>query len=184
MNFIGDLSRQDAWVLEEYGHRCPRILEFGAGGSTQIFAQCQPTVLISVETAQEWIDKTKKNLARYQPCTDPVFVRYASHPRQEYDLIFVDGVWDLRWDFAQTTWPLLHKNGVMIFHDTRRWFDAHNVFDLAKMYWNEIDKIYMNLDDSNCSIIHKRPKVEYVNWNYSEGKPLWMYGQGDPPEGE
>ncbi len=184
MNFIGDLSRQDADVLEEYGHRSPRILEFGAGGSTQIFAQCQPMFLISVETAQVWIDRTKKNLARFQPCTDPIFVQYDEHPIQEFDLIFVDGFWDLRLDFARKTWPLLRRNGVMIFHDTRRSFDAENVFKIAKTYWDEVGKIYMNLDDSNCSVIYKCPKVKYENWNETEGKEPWMYGQGDPPEGE
>lgn len=184
MQFIGDLSEQDANVLQHFGSRAPRILEFGAGGSTQIFAQCQPSVLISVETAQEWVDKTKKNIERYQPCTDPVFVQYGSHPRQEYDLIFVDGVWDFRLDFAKSTWPLLATDGVMIFHDTRRWFDAHNVFDVAKVFWDEIDQINLNYVDSNCAVVKKCKKVEYVNWNYSEGKPLWAYGIGEIPEGE
>lgn len=182
MNFIGDLSKQDAEVLQHFGFRAPRILEFGAGGSTQIFAQCQPDVLVSVETSQEWIDKTKKNIERYQPCTDPVFVQFGSHPRSTYDLIFVDGVWDLRNDFAKSTWPLLDQNGVMIFHDTRRWFDAHNVLDVAKTYWDEIDQINLNYVNSNCAIIKKCKKVEYVNWNETEGKPIWMYGIGDPPE--
>lgn len=184
MEFIGDLSKQDANVLQHFGSRAPRILEFGAGGSTQIFAQCQPSVLISVETSQEWVDKTKKNIERYQPCTDPVFVQYGSHPRQEYDLIFVDGVWDFRLDFAKSTWPLLATDGVMIFHDTRRWFDAHNVFDVAKVFWDEIDQINLNYVDSNCAVVKKCKKVEYVNWNYSEGKPLWAYGIGEIPEGE
>lgn len=184
MEFIGDLSKQDANVLQHFGSRALRILEFGAGGSTQIFAQCQPKVLITVETAQEWVEKTKKNIERYQPCTDPVFVQYGSHPRQEYDLIFVDGVWDFRLDFAKSTWPLLATDGVMIFHDTRRWFDAHNVFDVAKVFWDEIDQINLNYVDSNCAVVKKCKKVEYVNWNYSEGKPLWAYGIGEIPEGE
>lgn len=184
MNFIGDLSREDADVLEYFGRRSPRILEFGAGGSTQIFAQCQPEVLISVETAQEWVEKTKKNIERYRPCTDPIFVQYGSHPRQQYDLIFVDGIWDLRLDFAKTVWPLLENECVMIFHDTRRWFDAHNAFDLAKVFWDEVDTIHMNHINSNCSIVQKRKKVEYVNWNETEGKPKWAYGIGDIPEGE
>lgn len=182
MDFIGDLSIEDASVLEFFGMTSPRILEFGAGGSTQLFAQCQPSVLISVETSQEWIDKTKRNIQRVQPCTDPVFVQYGSHPRSTYDLIFVDGVWDFRLNFAKSTWPLLEKDGVMIFHDTRRWFDAHNVFDMAKVFWDEIDSIEMNYVNSNCAVIQKREKVEYVNWNYSEGKPLWAYGIGEPPE--
>lgn len=181
--FIGDLSLADAAVLEFFGSQAPKILEFGSGGSTQIFAQCQPSVLISVETSQEWIDKTKRNIERFQPCTDPVFVTYGSHPRQEYDLIFVDGVWDLRRDFAQTTWPLLRVGGQMIFHDTRRWFDAENVMLTAKMFYDEVDTICMNFDNSNCSIITKREKIKYVNWNETEGKPKWAYGAEDMPEG-
>lgn len=183
MRFIGDLSHEDAVVLEFYGLVSPRILEFGAGGSTQIFAQCMPEVLISVETSQEWIDKTKRNIERFRPCTDPVFVQYGSHPRHEYDLIFVDGVWDLRRDFAQSTWPLLRVGGQMIFHDTRRWFDAENALLTAKVYFDEVDTIHMNTDNSNCTVLTKRDKIEYVNWNESEGKPAWMYGIGDIPEG-
>jgi len=182
MKFIGDLSLEDAHILEWYGSRATRILEFGAGGSTQIFAQCNPEVLISVETSQEWINKTKKNIERVRPCADPIFVAFGSHPRQEYDLIFVDGMWDLRKDFAQSTWPLLSKNGCMIFHDTRRWFDAENVMMTAKMFFDEVHSIQMNEENSNCAVIQKRPKLEYVNWNYSEGKPLWAYGIGEAPE--
>lgn len=182
MNFIGDLSKEDAIVLEFYGLVSPMILEFGAGGSTQIFAQCMPELLISVETSQEWINKTKRNIERFRPCTDPVFVQYGSHPRQEYDLIFVDGVWDLRKDFAQSTWPLLKVGGQMIFHDTRRWFDAENALLTAKMYFDEVDTIHMNTDNSNCTVLRKRTKIEYVNWNLSEGKPAWAYGIGNPPE--
>lgn len=183
INFIGDLSIQDALVIEWFGSQSKRILEFGAGGSTQIFAQCLPDVLISVETAPEWIEKTKRNIERYESVTRPVFTSYGSHPRQEYDLIFVDGVWDLRRDFAQQTWPLLKVGGQMIFHDTRRWFDAENVMLTAKMYFDEVDSIHMNIDDSNCTIVSKCKKVEYVNWNETEGKPVWAYGIGDPPEG-
>lgn len=183
VKFIGDLSLEDASILEFFGSQSKSILEFGAGGSTQIFAQCQPDVLISVETAQEWIDKTKRNIERFRPCTDPVFVQYGSHPRQDYDLIFVDGVWDLRRDFAQSTWPLLKVGGQMIFHDTRRWFDAENVLLTAKMFYDEVDTVHLNIGDSNCSTISKRDKVNYVDWNKSEGKPAWMYGRGDPPEG-
>jgi len=183
MDFIGDLSREDAGILEWYGQRAPRILEFGAGGSTQIFAQCEPDVLISVETAPEWVEKTKKNIAQYSPVTQPIFVTYGSHPRQEYDLIFVDGIWGLRKDFAQTTWPLLANHGWMIFHDTRRSFDAENVFTVARMFYDEVLKIEVNEEQSNCTVVHKRPRLEYVDWNKSEGKPAWAYGIGDPPEG-
>lgn len=182
INFIGDLSKEDAGILEWFGSQSKKILEFGAGGSTQIFAQCMPEVLISVETSQEWIDKTKRNIERFRPCTDPVFVSFGSHPHHQYDLIFVDGVWDLRKTFAQATWPLLKVGGHMIFHDTRRSFDAQNVFLTTMMYFDEISSIVMNVDNSNCTVVTKEEKIEYVNWNHSEGKPLWMYGIGDPPE--
>lgn len=181
--FIGDLSKEDALLLQQFGEASSKILEFGAGGSTQIFAQCKPDVLISVETAPQWVEKTKNNIKRYKNVTEPVFVGYGSHPHHSYDLIFVDGVWDLREGFAKSTWPLLADNGVMIFHDTRRWFDAENVFKVAKIYWDEIRTIHLNHEDTNCTVIRKRQKVSYVNWNDTEGKPKWAYGIGDAPEG-
>ena len=44
IDFVGDLSIQDAKVLLDYASKAQRILEFGVGGSTQIFAQCNPSV--------------------------------------------------------------------------------------------------------------------------------------------
>lgn len=181
MEFIGDLSENDADLLESYANSFSKILEFGSGGSTQIFAQCLPKVLVSVETDPFWIERTIKNLEMFEEKTNPVFVPYDAYPVQEYDLIFVDGVWDKRLDFAIKTWPLLDKHGVMIFHDTRRWFDAENAFRLCAKFYDEIDCVIVNENDSNCTIIMKCPRIEYVNWNETEGKPKWAYGIGEKP---
>ncbi len=61
MNYIGDLSQQDAQILASYAGSANRILEFGVGASTQIFAQCAPpgATLTSVDTSKDWIEKTR-----------------------------------------------------------------------------------------------------------------------------
>lgn len=184
MKFIGDLSEADAELLIRYGEEAEVILEFGAGGSTQIFAQCRPEIFVSVETEPMWVRKTCANLEKFDNLiTWPTFAKYGEHSEQKYDLIFVDGVWDKRLDFALKTWPLLASYGHMIFHDTRRWFDAENAFKVCAMAHNEIDYVSVNENNSNCTVIKKRKKIEYENWNETEGKPAWAYGNGEPPDG-
>lgn len=176
IKFLGDLSIQDAKILVEYGSKSKKILEFGVGGSTQIFSQCKPELLVSVETSQYWIDITKTRLSKLTDIVSPVFVNYDEHPKDKYDLIFVDGVDDLRKEFAINTWELLNVNGVMIFHDTRRFADFSNATWVAQLHWNEITKIDVNFNDSNMTIIHKKEHQPYVNWQEAENKPAWAYG--------
>jgi hypothetical protein len=33
---------------------------------------------------------------------------------------------------------------------------------------------------SNISVIKKKVREPYVNWNHTEGKPLWSYGGFGP----
>lgn len=185
IRFIGDLSKEDAELLFHLSMKHFNILEFGAGGSTQIFAQGLPQNLWSVETDPEWIGKTKANLALLPKKTDPVFLPFGEFPKRQVDLIFVDGVWAMRLNFALSAWPLLAPDGIMVFHDTRRWFDAQNVFSVCNRYSNEVQTVDMNLWDTNCSIVRKRMRTaEYVNWNESEGKPKWAYGAEENPTGK
>lgn len=174
--FIGDLSIQDAKTLIHFGKQSKNILEFGAGGSTQLFAQCNPVNLITVETDPDWIDRTKLRLEQLTNITQPQFVNFDQHPIIKYDLIFVDGVIDLRKQFAEQTWKLLTPNGVMLFHDTRREYDFFMLADFVKLHFNSVRTIDINAEDSNISVIYKKPHQPYVNWNFAESKPLWAYG--------
>lgn len=182
--FIGDLSLQDADVLACFGKQAKRILEFGVGGSTQIFAQCKPALLYCVETDPEWIGLTRKRLDLLSDKTNPVFFMYNNlleiTKDQKYDLVFVDGVDNLRRDFAIKTWDALAVGGVMVFHDTRRPQDFQNVAWVAQLFFNEISRIYVNAVasnsvSSNVSVIVKKQHEPYVNWNYEENKQLSDY---------
>lgn len=176
IKFIGDLSVEDAKVLVELGKKAKVILEFGVGGSTQIFAQCKPKTLVSVETDPSWISLTQKRLSQLSDITHPAFVNYGQHPNNQYDLIFVDGVDHLRKQFAIDTWSQLTVNGVMVFHDTRRFQDFANAAWIAQLYFNEISRVDVNVNNSNLTVIYKKEHQPYVNWNYTEGKPFWAYG--------
>jgi hypothetical protein len=185
IRFIGDLSLEDADVLAKYGKQASSILEFGVGGSTQIFAQCIPNSLISVDTDESWVDATNHKLFQIDEKIAPVFLMY-DEPLyiDRYDLIFVDGLSSLRLDFAQKTWEKLNAGGVMIFHDTRRFEYFKDVAWIAQLYFNEIENIEINAKasndkSSNMTVIKKKQAEPYVNWNYTEGKPLWAYGTQD-----
>lgn len=185
VKYVGDLSKADAWVLAHYGWKASKILEFGAGASTQIFAQCNPKRMISIETAPVWAARTEQNLEKLGVKSRVEFRDICNMPKGKFDLIFVDGIWEKRLDFAMKTWSLLNKDGVMIFHDTRRWFDVGNVLRIATTFNSEIETIELNKVDgdgmpSNCTVIHKREKILYENWNEVEEKEPWMWGDGEP----
>lgn len=176
IKFIGDLSIADAKVLVELGQRYKTILEFGVGGSTQIFAQCKPQKLVSVETDPRWVQITQQRLKQLVDVTEPIFFEYGKHPQDTFDLIFVDGVDHLRKQFAIDTWQQLVIGGVMVFHDTRRFQDFVNAAWVAQLFFKEISRIEVNVNNSNMTVIHKQQYQPYENWNYAEGKPLWAYG--------
>ena len=183
IKFIGDLSIEDAWSLADMAQG-RRVLEFGSGGSTQIFAQVAKLVT-SVETDPTWIARTKDNLALLGEHAPVEFVPFDLFTcRAEYDVIFVDGVPDKRLEFAQATWPCLSKGGSMIFHDTRRFEYFREAAWVMQLHFSEISTVLINENDSNLTLIGKRDEpLHYVNWNDVEGKPLWAYGKADRPEG-
>jgi len=183
VKFIGDLSLQDADVLAKYARQSSSILEFGTGGSTQIIAQCNTGINISIETDPEWIAVTQRRLTQLD-ATPVEFYSYAdlsiATQNKTFDLIFVDGVDYLRREFAINMWPLLNINGVMIFHDTRRFNDFQNAAWVAQLFFNEISSIDVNAiasngKSSNMTILHKKVNEPYENWNQTEDKPLWAY---------
>jgi spermidine synthase len=184
IKFIGDLSLEDADILAGYARNARSILEFGAGGSTQIFAQFTADHIISVETDQSWITLTETRLKKLDKIVD--FIPYTTQFNQTFDMIFVDGVDHLRRDFAIETWKYLKSNGIMVFHDTRRFQDFQNAAWIAQLYFNEIKRIDVNAPasngaTSNMTILHKKQHEPYVNWNDEENKPEWAYGR---PDGE
>jgi hypothetical protein len=186
--FIGDLSRADAELLEQYAVRARSVLEFGVGGSTHIIAQSirAGAVFVSVDTDRSWIDVTEERLRRLGVAERCRFLDYegwmgaatAASPR--FDLIFDDGVDAHRRAFALEAWPLLEPGGFMIFHDTRRFADFVNVAWVAQSYFEEVEDVYFNqrvgLVSSNMSVIRKKAREPYVDWRGVEGKEPWMYG--------
>jgi len=189
--FVGDLSLQDADILAKYAKQSKSILEFGVGGSTQIFAQSLPDYILSLETNPDWVKLTQEKLDMIENKADVVFCNeetIGQHMQDKmFDLIFVDGVGELRLEFAMQTWEFLSPGGVMIFHDTRRGGDFINLANVAAKFYTEVQRIDVNEAasngiTSNTSIIHKKIKEEYVNWNYEENKPLWAYGAEPMPK--
>jgi hypothetical protein len=188
IRYVGDLSRSDASCLHSFGIGADSILEFGSGASTQIFAQCNPRYLVSVETNTYWVEATKQNLDALNLSKYVQFADFDNFPSFPYKVIFVDGIWEKRAEFAMKAWPMLAEDGVMIFHDTRRSFDVENVCLILKNHWSEITNISVNYTPvtekkpSNCTVIRKGPKLAYENWNEVEGKEPWMWGQGKPSQ--
>jgi predicted O-methyltransferase YrrM len=177
IDFVGDLSIQDAKVLLDYASKAQRILEFGVGGSTQIFAQCNPSVLLSVETDEKWAQITKDKIASDFPnATPPLFMGYTTNFLCDFDLVFVDGIGNKRFEFALNTWRSLRANGCMLFHDTRRANDFANVMRVAQNYYEDLEHILVNTNDSNITVLKKRfAPLKYENWNFVEGLPQSAY---------
>lgn len=186
LEFVGDLSIHDAKMLWSLGCDSKAILEFGVGGSTQIFAQCSPPQgLTSVETDPAWIERTKDNLAliSHTDWIAPRFIPYDFFTGGTFDLIFVDGVPSKRLEFAQRAWPMLSVGGKMVFHDTRRFEYFREAAWIIQSFFNEVCHVEVNPQDTNLTIIEKDEPRFYENWNMTEGKPLWAYGAEPMPEG-
>lgn len=183
--YIGDLSRADAALLHRFGFNAFRILEFGCGASTQIFAAYTNGTVDSVETDPAWIDKTKRNLGALAIPKPVAFHAYARFVPKSYDLIFVDGIDQLRRAFAFLTWPHLEAGGFMLFHDTRRTkphgqsttSDIENALSTACEFSPEVDRVVLNQDGSNITVLTKRSApLRYEDWNAVEGRTLEQIG--------
>lgn len=184
--FIGDLSLQDADIICYLADNYGRVLEFGVGGSTQLFAQGHGIGrLVCVETDPAWTALTKERLGMLDINVQPKFHSYEDLslilPNEKFDVIFVDGVDHLRLEFACKAWDSLLPGGIMLFHDTRRAQDFKNVAWVAQLHFDEIEAIEINRPGSdhkpsNMTLIYKNnAPVKYENWNYTEDKPLSAY---------
>lgn len=183
IDYVGDLSRNDAALLRDLGSESTCALEFGAGASTQILAHYCGKV-DCVETDARWIDKTAARLAALGIADRVAFHPFGQMPIKAYDIIFVDGADELRRRFALMAWECLALDGLMIFHDTRRTTthgmsgttDMQNALAVIALNAFEISRVEFNWQDSNCTVIWKREPLPYVDWNIAEGRSLAQIG--------
>ena len=192
MKFIGDLSSQDAALLERYASSANSVLEFGVGGSTQIIAQAisPQASFTSLDTDPKWIEITQGHLSRLgvgARCRMLPYAPWIANPQpSSFDLIFNDGLNTLRRDFAFLSFPLLAVGGVMLFHDTRRSRDVRCVLDIVETFFEEIENVHLNERiqgaSSNITVLRKKTREPYVDWNLAERRPPWAYGLGEVPE--
>lgn len=182
--YIGDLSTNDAKVLKLCAENSSAILEFGVGASTQVLRHYSTGPMVSVETMQEWIDRTRANFNLVEVKGEVDFRGYNDDIKGRYDFIFVDGHKSLRKEFALRTWRYLRYGGAMAFHDTRKDYHIDYVGDIIKEYFRQIESIGVNFLESNITIIRKRKELKYENWNQTESRPSWQYGRGQFNEEE
>lgn len=187
MNFIGDLSCEDANLLAKYARTANSILEFGAGGSTQIIAMSKPenAKFLCVETDQKWIDRTRSNLSDIGLLSAVEFVEFEKWvfqvPGVNYDMIFVDGYKPIRESFFRRWFPWLKVGGHILVHDTRRLGDLRYLLKCCLEFWMEVDTIQINAENSNISVVTKRHCLPHRNWTQSECREQWESGHEPPP---
>jgi len=181
IEYIGDISKADALVLKELAENATAILEFGCGASTQVMSVYTKNRIISIDTSQEWIDKTIGIIHLLNIKNEPSFYLYNEYfdliNSCSFDLIFNDGVNTLRREFALRTWQFLKVGGIMAFHDTRRQPDAENVTVLLNKVYNEVNNIQCNYQHSNITLIRKKEKELWQNWQIVEEKAYWQLGR-------
>ena len=185
--YIGDISKNDASVLARLASGALRILEFGPGASTQVMRHhaSDETQMISTDHNQEWLDHQNGLLSEVGVKGVVQFVNYKSWRQvarslAPYDLILDDGDDSLRFDFAIGAWDLLAVGGTLLFHDTRRYWEPHcdvqNVCRFIFTKWADIERVDINVDDSNLTAIVKGSRRSYVNWNEVEGRTAHQAG--------
>lgn len=170
----GDLSRNDVAVLHEL---CmgKSVVEFGVGGSTLLLSRLA-TSLVSYDTDQSWIDKTRRRLREISDKTcSPDFRLITGTPAEipTSDVLFVDGFGNIRWEWMKH----FHTTKVLICHDSLGDTGGHgptilNVMSaLFKSMENVelLDKAFYHYRDSNMAVVFRRDKpIKYVNWNIAE----------------
>ncbi len=178
INFIGDLSKEDARLLKKYVINANNILEFGCGGSTQIISQFCKTNFTSIDTKKVWIDKTLNNIQLFniKQCVNfKLYNEFNFKKDCQYDLIFNDGAIDKRLEFALNIWDSLIYGGYLLIHDSKTVKVCNILKTILSEKLLEISSIQLNVDNSNISVITKQKRNEYKNWNVIENKPEWLY---------
>lgn len=179
IKYIGDISIQDANVLKEMAETHSKVLEGGVGASTQVLTHYCDSPIVSYDTSQMWIDKTKGFFKEVGVKGDCDFRILDPSVKVEgiYDFVFVDTAREYRLPFAMKAWKVLKAKGILAFHDTRRKRDQHNVTSFLLANYGEVLQIMPNYKNSNITLITKRKnKVGYVNWNQVEGRTRKQIG--------
>jgi predicted O-methyltransferase YrrM len=189
--FIGDLSSQDARLIQTYAQRASAVLEFGVGGSTQIIAQsiASGTRFLSLDTDPAWIATTEGNLQRLgvRPHVSmQSYDQWNPTPGEQFDLVFNDGAAELRLAFALRCFSHLRIGGHLLFHDTRGLHHVKTVTRVIEEFHESIGRVTFNeaVDGvaSNITVLEKKIKEPYVNWNEVEGRPSWAFGHSAVPD--
>jgi predicted O-methyltransferase YrrM len=181
VHYIGDLSKEDATLLQAIVRGNKRILEFGMGGSTHSIALSMDpdATFTTLDTAEEWIGRTKANFASLG--ISPARVTFGLYglvgqiPRP-FDLVFDDGLDSMRLPFALAVWDRIPVGGILVFHDARRDGDLANVLEITRRYVREVARVDLCTFDSNLAVVEKGPRRTYRNWNTVEGREPWESG--------
>lgn len=173
--FVGDISRADAAVLTAFGRDAQHVLEFGVGGSTLILSQISS--LLTIDTEQHWIDLVRERAAALE-IRQPAYRLYSDLDSCDgpFQLIFDDGVTELREEFAWKTWGKLENGGWLLVHDTTTPVELEWVMRFCSKHHQEIDAVLVNYSGSNITAIRKNPIRQYENWNEAEGRSRWEWG--------
>ena len=163
----GDLSRADVRVLVA---TCAGrdVVEFGMGGSTLILARCASR-LVSYDTSADWYGVTRNRIAQIPDKTcEPELVLDAGVPDvlPPCDVLFVDGVMDLRPAWVARHW---WGPGIIMLHDSRApetWEEIRTLLqDPQAGLW--IESIGWHVLDSNMIVIAMRDREATNLWGNS-----------------
>jgi Methyltransferase domain len=181
---VGELSALDVGVLAGLARQSHRVLEFGAGGSTTVWAQfCPPRASITcVETNMEWTNRTIEMLQRLEARADVAFLsfdawreKFTAH--HWFDLIFIDGASE-RIGVSEASWPMLMPGGKMVWHDT------HGP-PLGEMVFQFMGKHNLEVSDVHCesalTICTKCVERNIGDVRAFENRELWMSGHAPLP---
>jgi predicted O-methyltransferase YrrM len=178
--YVGDISKADAELLRLLAESSTRIVEFGSGASTQVLAAYGRGTVLSVDTEPKWIERTRSNL--YLLNLSAEFASYEDFMHlpapAAMDLVFVDGLNELRLSFALHCWPALRVGGALCFHDTRRTepygkaelSDVQMVCAMIENNSREIDSVMLNQSGSNITVLRKCEPVLLEDWAKLEGR--------------
>jgi hypothetical protein len=176
IDYVGDISKNDASVLSDWASQSFNIVDFGVGASSQVIAHYTKGTVVSIDTEPIWINKTLMHLKRLSIPEEKV--RFMSYPQfwasigtptEQFDFVFDDGVDNLRRNFGMFIWPFIKKGGWLALHDQRRRHDWDNAQAIINEYWQEIGTVYYNHRDSNITFIEKRQiPAYYDNWQITE----------------
>ena len=181
----------DIHVLCGLARRSHHVLEFGAGGSTTIWAQfCPPGAeIMSVEAVPEWHQRTTEMLHRLGVPSGRVrqipFDGGGKGPGWKghvtagawFDLIFIDHHAD-RIAVAEESWDLLMPGGIMAWHDCHWPVWGKKVLEFLATKWLEVSDVH-----SESAVTYATKCVERCikNTDAFEERAAWESGHAPLP---